>query len=84
MNRTSIITARVSPETLVGLDQIAARRERSRGWIVAKAIERFVAEQTRFDAFLQEGIDAADRGDLISQEAMEAWFDERSRQVAAE
>ena len=36
------------------------------------------------EAFVQEGIDSADRGELISQEDMEAWFEAQHRPAAAE
>lgn len=74
MSKSAVITARVDPETLAGLDQIAARRDRTRAWIVAKAIERFVQEQLAFDAFVKEGEDAIARGDYLTQDEMEAWL----------
>ena len=84
MKETAIITARVVPELAADLDKLAAALERSRAWIVAKAVERYVREESEFLAFIQEGIDAADRGELISQEEMEAWFASRRLQSAAE
>lgn len=73
MSKTAVITARLDAETLAALDALAAKRERSRAWLVAKAIKRFVEEETAFDAFLQEGEDAIERGDYLTQEQMEAW-----------
>ncbi len=35
-------------------------------------------------SFVQEGIHAADRGETISQDEMEAWFEARYRSAAAE
>ncbi|HEU4962189.1 MAG TPA: ribbon-helix-helix domain-containing protein [Sphingomonas sp.] len=84
MSKSAVITARVDPDLSERLDALAGKLERSRAWIVAKAIERYVAEEAAFLDFLQVGIDAADRGDVISQEEMEQWFAERHRAVAAE
>ena len=84
MSKSAVVTARIDPNLSEKLDVLADKLERSRAWIVAKAIERYVAEESAFLDFLQAGIDAADRGDMISQEEMEQWFAERHRAVAAE
>jgi len=77
MSKTAVITARLDAETLAALDALALTRERSRAWLVAKAIKRFVEQETAFDAFIQEGDDAIDRGDYLTQEQMEAWIAQR-------
>ena len=82
MSKTAVITARVDEATLQSLDALAASRERSRAWLVTKAIKRYVEEEAALHAFVQAGIDSADRGELISQEDMEDWFEQR-RHVAA-
>jgi len=84
MTKSAVITARLDSEALAKLDQLAAMVDRSRAWIVAKAVQRYVDEELEFRAFVQQGIDEADRGELISQEEMEAWFEARHRQAAAE
>ena len=72
MSKTAVITARLDAETLTALDALAAKRERSRAWLVAKAIKRFVEQETAFDAFVQEGDDAIDRGDYLTHEQLVA------------
>ncbi len=84
MSKTSVITARIDADLSDRLDALAARLDRSRAWIMAKAIERFVDEETAFHAFIQEGVDAADRGEVYSQEEMEAWVEGLRHQTAAE
>ena len=84
MTKSAVITARLDSEALARLDQLSAMVDRSRAWIVAKAVQRYVDEELEFRAFLQQGVDEADRGELISQEDMEAWFEARHRQAAAE
>jgi predicted transcriptional regulator len=74
MSRAAVITTRVDSETLDALDALAMRSERTRAWIVAKAIKRYVEEETAFDAFVQVGLDQLDRGEFYTQEEMEAWF----------
>ena len=84
MSKSAVITTRLDNDALARLDALATMLDRSRAWIVAKAVQRYVDEELEFRAFVQEGVDAADRGELISQEEMEAWFEARHRQAAAE
>jgi predicted transcriptional regulator len=84
MSKSAVITARLDNDALGKLDQLSTMLDRSRAWIVAKAVQRYVDEELEFRAFVQQGIDEADRGELISQEDMEAWFEARHRQAAAE
>lgn len=68
--KTSVITARVDPETLAGLDKLAEYHERSRAWLVAKAVKQYVKNESEFFAFLQEGEDAIERGDYLTHEEL--------------
>ena len=83
MSKTAVITARIDEATLQSLDALAESQERTRAWLVAKAIKRYVQEESAFLAFVQVGIDSADRGELISQEEMEAWYEQRRQLPAA-
>jgi predicted transcriptional regulator len=69
---TSVVTARLDPEMLAELDRLAGYHERSRAWLVAKAIKHFVKKESEFLAFLQEGEDAIDRGDFVTHEELVA------------
>jgi len=70
MSRTAVITARIDEPTLQALDALAADQERTRAWLVAKAIQRYVREETEFRAFIKQGEDAMDRGDYLTHEEM--------------
>ena len=74
---SNVITTRVSDEVLTMIDRLSASRKRSRAWIANRLIEVAVSRQIELDDFVQAGIDSADRGDLISQEEMENWFEQR-------
>lgn len=82
------MTTRISDETLVLIDRLAMSRDRSRAWILNRLIEAAATKQIEFDDFIQAGIDSADRGELISQDEMEHWFEEliaqRATAIAAE
>ncbi|TPG20498.1 ribbon-helix-helix protein, CopG family [Sphingomonas koreensis] len=82
MSKTTVITARIDPEVAADLDKLANHQDRSRAWLVCKAIERYVREESEFFAFLKEGDDAIERGESLTQEEMEAWF--LSRHEAAD
>lgn len=75
--RTSVVTVRLEADVIAGLDRLAAADERSRAWIMAKAPARDVGEQTELMAFIQVGIDSAERGELIGQDEMEGWLEAR-------
>jgi len=72
MSKTAVVTARLEEETLKALDALAESQERTRAWLVAKAVERYVEEETAFRAFLKQGEDAIDRGDYLTHEEMMA------------
>lgn len=59
-----------------------------RGVSVEEYVRDVVATAARMDAelaaFVQEGIDSAERGEIVTQEEMEAWFEARHRAIAAE
>lgn len=79
MPKTSVVTARLEPAELAELDRLAEHFDRSRAWIVGKAIARFVKEELELAAFIQEGEDSIDRGEYYTQEEMEAWWEARKQ-----
>lgn len=83
-----VVTARLTDEVLNKIDTIAAMRNRSRAWILARLIENAADEELEFRTFIQDGIDAIERGEYYTQQEVEAWFEERiasrSQPIAAE
>jgi predicted transcriptional regulator len=65
MSKTAVITARVDEETLALVDRVSKAHNRSRAWFVSRAITEAARKEAEFLAFVQEGIDAADRGELV-------------------
>ncbi|MCE2933706.1 MAG: CopG family ribbon-helix-helix protein [Rhabdaerophilum sp.] len=59
---------------LEALDKLAASMDRSRNWIVNRAIERYLAEQAWQIEKIEQGIAQADRGEFASSEQVEAAF----------
>lgn len=84
MSKTAVITARIDPETLALVDKVAKAQGRSRAWFAANAIRQVAEKEAEFLAFLQDGEDAIDRGDYLTQEQMEAWAASLGTRHAAE
>ncbi len=77
MNAPVSITAALDDETAALLSELTIARGISREEYAVEAIRDALERERDFLAYVQEGIDSADRGELISQEAMKAWFEER-------
>jgi len=57
-------TVRLEDETLGALDRLAEQTERSRSWLVAKAIEDYVALNAWQIGKIEAGLAAAERSDF--------------------
>jgi predicted transcriptional regulator len=70
---TKVITAHVPLPLAEKVDEMAARMERPRGWIVKQALSAWVElEEERYRMTL-EGLADVDAGRLVDQEDMERW-----------
>ena len=83
MAKSTVVTTRLDPDTTQALDALAERLDRSRAWIVSKAVGAYVRQRTEFLDFIQEGEDAIDRGEFYTQEQMEEWVQSLRRADAA-
>jgi predicted transcriptional regulator len=72
MTKRNVITARVDDDILAGLNQLSDYTDRSRAWLVAEAVRRYVEEEGAFFAFVREGEEAIDRGDFITHDQLTA------------
>ncbi len=70
----STITARLDPDTREKLELLAKSTDRSRSWLVADAIRRYVTEESWQIAAIEEGIRAADAGEFASEQEVKATF----------
>ena len=84
MKMAKPLTINLDAESLASLKVAAAWREISVDAYVKSVVQTATRMDVELAAFVQEGIDSADRGELISQEEMEAWFEARYRSAAAE
>jgi predicted transcriptional regulator len=65
---SAAFTVRLDETTLGALDQLAEKTERSRNWLVARAVEDYVALNAWQIGKIEAGIAAADRGDFAHDE----------------
>ena len=77
MNKSAFITAPIDAETLALVEQLAEARGRSVEDYVAEAVQRVAESEADFRAFVQVGIDAADRSELIPHEEVMAELEAR-------
>jgi len=69
------ITTEVDSDTLAMLERVAHRRGLTSREFAAQAIRRAAESDDDFDAFIQAGVDAADRGEFVSHEEVLAELD---------
>ena len=74
MSQTAIETP-IDPSLRSTLDALAAERGLSSEDYAAEALRRVVESDQDFRAFIQEGIDAAERGELVPHEDVMAQLD---------
>ncbi|WP_448950003.1 CopG family ribbon-helix-helix protein [Labrys neptuniae] len=68
----SAFTVRLADETADKLDRLAAKLDRSRSYVAAKAIEDFVARESWQLAEIEAGLADANRGDFATEAEVEA------------
>lgn len=74
---STVVTARIDERTSEALDALCARLDRSRAWVMARAVSTYVDEQTELLEFLQKGIDDLDTGRWISHEHLTEQINQR-------
>ena len=80
MSKSAVVTTRLDDATLALVDKIAAAQGRSRSWFAAEAIRLVAESEGEFLAFVQAGIDSADRGELTPQDAVFTRLRQRRRE----
>lgn len=72
---TKVLTAHVPLPMADKIDQMAARLERSRGWIMKQALSAWIAQEEERDRLTQEALADVDAGQVIDHQAVQAWAD---------
>lgn len=72
---TKVLTAHVPIQLAEKVDQLAARLERSRGWIVKQALSAWVEQEEERRRLTLEALADVDTGRVIDHRAVQAWAD---------
>jgi predicted transcriptional regulator len=70
-----VFTAHVPLSLAEKVDQIAARQERSRGWIIKQALSAWIDQEEERSRLTREALADVDAGHVISHQAVQAWAD---------
>ena len=72
---TKVITAHLPLSLAEKVDQIAARQERSRGWIVKQALSAWIDQEEERSRLTREALDDVDTGSVIDHKSVQVWAD---------
>ena len=73
MNKSMPVSVRLQPELNDQVAAIAAALDRPKSWVIEQAVKDFVAVQEWQLAAIDEGIKAADAGQVVLHEDVAAW-----------
>jgi predicted transcriptional regulator len=75
MAETRVLTAHIPSGLAEKVDAIAARLERSRGWVMKQALAAWVDLEEERDRMTREALADVDAGRVIDHQAVQAWAD---------
>lgn len=75
---TKVLTAHVPLPLADKVDQMAARLERSRGWIIKQALSAWIGQEEERSRLTREALADVDAGCVITHQTVQAWADSLS------
>ncbi|MBJ2244651.1 CopG family ribbon-helix-helix protein [Pseudomonas haemolytica] len=75
---TKVMTAHIPTALAQKVDQMAARMDRSRGWVVKQALADWVDQEEERSRLTLEAMADVDAGRVIDHQAVKAWADSLS------
>ena len=75
---TKVLTAHIPLPLAEKVDQMAARLERSRGWIMKQALSAWIDQEEERNRLTREALADVDGGRVIDHQAVQAWADSLS------
>jgi predicted transcriptional regulator len=72
---TKVLTAHVPLPLAEKVDQLAAKLERSRGWVVKQALLAWIDQEEERSRLTREALADVDTGQVIDHQAVQAWAD---------
>lgn len=78
---TKVLTAHVPLPLAEKVDQLAARLERSRGWVVKQALSAWIDQEEERSRLTHEALADVDAGHVIDHQEVQAWLDSLGAEV---
>lgn len=72
---TKVLTAHVPLGLVEKVEAMAARLERSRGWVMKQALAAWVDQEEERHRMTLEALEDVDAGRVIDHQAVQAWAD---------
>lgn len=74
-SETKVITAHISLAMVEKIDEIAARLERPRGWVIKQALSAWIDQEEERSRLTREALADVDLGRVIDHQSVQAWAD---------
>jgi predicted transcriptional regulator len=78
MTDTKVLTAHVPLGLAEKVDAMAARLERSRGWVMKQALAAWVDQEEERHRMMLEALEDVNAGRVIDHQTVQAWADSLS------
>jgi predicted transcriptional regulator len=78
---TRVVTAHIPNELAEQIDQLAARMDRPKGWIVKQALTSWVALEVKRHQLTLEGLADVDAGRIVDHASIDAWATSLDKQA---
>lgn len=75
---TKVLTAHIPLPLANKVDQMAARFDRSRGWIMKQALSAWIDQEEERSRLTLEALADVDTGRILDHQAVQAWADSLS------
>ena len=72
---TKALTAQIPAPLAAKVDRMAARLERSRGWVVKQALSAWIEQEEEHSRMTRVALAEVDAGQVIDHQAVQAWAD---------
>ena len=76
--QTKVLTAHISLPLTEKLDQLSARLERSRGWIIKQALTAWIDQEEERSRLTWEAMADVDANHVIDHQSVQAWAESLS------
>mgnify|MGYP003575453982 CR=1 FL=1 len=81
MSDRRVVTANLPEDLVSRMEEIAARMDRSKSWIIREAVSQWVAEEKRRYELTLESLKDVDEGRTIPHEEVMEWVAHKKREA---